>query len=737
MPCPEDSQSACPTHGEVVASVKTRPPATCVPIVHIVFPASHVGSATIQILATSSLTEVESILPEETMAIGDARRIIAFARCTDNSPPIASVRTMIPEEHPSMTTTLKHLESHQTPTSAHMWSGLSIAPAVQTIIVDCVAIVNPQLAPIIRDNAEMVVACPEDSQAACPTHSEMIASAKTRPPTSCVAIVYHMSPASQVWSATLQVLTTATLAEVEGIFHKETSSVSDWVAAVAPAFCTHDDPSVASVRTMVSEQHPSITTTLKHLKSYETPSTTNMPSGRSTAPTVQAIIVNGVPIVNPQLAAIIRNKLEVVMACPEDSQAASPSHCEVIPATIARPIAAGITIVHIVFPTGKVGAATVQVLTTTSLAKEESIFHEEARAICNRVVGAVASATCTYNKPTVASIRTMVPEKHTSITTSLEHLKSYESPSTTNMPSGRSAAPAMQAIIVNGVSIVNPQLAPIIGDKLEMVMARLEDSQAACPTHCEVIPAAITRPIAPSVTVVDIVLPASKIRSAAFQILTTTSLAKVERIFHKQTMAICDGIVADATATGTQDRPSVASVGTSVPQQHPSSTTTLKHLKSHKVPSSTLMLGCLTIAPAMQAIIVDCVSIVDPQLAPIIGDNAKPVMSSLEDSHAGRPTHSKVIASVETRPFATSVTIVHRMFPAGHVGFATIQVLASTPLAKVEHVLPEETMAISGGIAGLSSAACAHNSPSVTSVRTMVPEQHASMATTLKHLKSH
>merc|ERR1719424_1929475 len=115
-----------------------------------------------------------------------------------------------------------------------------------------------------------------------------------------------------------------------------------------------------------------------------------MPSGRSTAPAVQAIIVNGVPIVNPQLAAIIRNKLEVVMARPEDSQAAGPSHCEVIPATIARPIAAGITIVHIVFPTRKVRPATFQVLTTTSLAKVESIFHEEASAISNRIVGPMA-----------------------------------------------------------------------------------------------------------------------------------------------------------------------------------------------------------------------------------------------------------------------------------------------------------------------------------------------------------
>jgi hypothetical protein len=47
-------------------------------------------------------------------------------------------------------------------------------------------------------------------------------------------------------------------------------------------------------------------------------------------------------------------------------------------------------------------------------------------------------------------------------------------------------------------------------------------------------------------------------------------------------------------------------------------TTTLKHFEFHKVPSSTLMLGGLTIAPAMQAIVVDCVAIIDPQLATVI-----------------------------------------------------------------------------------------------------------------------
>jgi hypothetical protein len=65
------------------------------------------------------------------------------------------------------------------PATADVPSGLSIAPTVQTVIVDCVLVVNPQLAAIIGDNAEMVMSCPEDSQAACPTHSEVITSRET------------------------------------------------------------------------------------------------------------------------------------------------------------------------------------------------------------------------------------------------------------------------------------------------------------------------------------------------------------------------------------------------------------------------------------------------------------------------------------------------------------------------------------------------------------------------------
>jgi len=62
------------------------------------------------------------------------------------------------------------------------------------------------------------------------------------------------------------------------------------------------------------------------------------------------------------------------------------------------------------------------------------------------------------------------------MTTTLKHLNSHTMSPTTKMLDGLSIAPAMQAIIVNGIPFVDPQLAPIIGDDAESVLARLADS---------------------------------------------------------------------------------------------------------------------------------------------------------------------------------------------------------------------------------------------------------------------
>jgi hypothetical protein len=109
------------------------------------------GSAPIEVLATTSLTEVVDILSEKTSAISGngATGAATFATCTYDSPSIASVGTSVPEQHPSMATTLKELNSHNTPSCTNTPSGHSSAPTVQAIVVNCVSIVEPQLASII------------------------------------------------------------------------------------------------------------------------------------------------------------------------------------------------------------------------------------------------------------------------------------------------------------------------------------------------------------------------------------------------------------------------------------------------------------------------------------------------------------------------------------------------------------------------------------------------------------
>jgi hypothetical protein len=197
MPAPEDSHAASPAHSKVVASGKARPFASSVAIVHYLAPASHVR-LTSQSLAPAALTKVEHILHEETVTISDGIWDMASACCFDNSPSISRVGTSVPEQHPSMTPALKHFKSHEAPPCAQMPSSLTVAPSMQAVVVDGEPIVDPQLAPIIGDDAELVMSRLEDSQPTCPTNRKVIASGETRPSATSVAVVDSMPPTSHV-----------------------------------------------------------------------------------------------------------------------------------------------------------------------------------------------------------------------------------------------------------------------------------------------------------------------------------------------------------------------------------------------------------------------------------------------------------------------------------------------------------------------------------------------------------
>ena len=112
--------------------------------------------------------------------------------CANKTPSVSGVGTPVPEMDACMATTLKHFKSDKTPWSTKMPGGLAIAPAVQTVVVDRVAIVNPQFASIIRVNAEAVMAGPMHSDAACPTHSKVVTATETGPIAICVAVVHHL-----------------------------------------------------------------------------------------------------------------------------------------------------------------------------------------------------------------------------------------------------------------------------------------------------------------------------------------------------------------------------------------------------------------------------------------------------------------------------------------------------------------------------------------------------------------
>jgi hypothetical protein len=297
----------------VVASAETWPIATCVPIVYNRTPTSHVWLATFHIGASTTLTEIKGIFHKDTVAICGAIVTTSKATCSCYLPSISSVNTFVPEKHACMTAMLKHFQSHHAP-SPEAPRSLPITPPVQAIIVDRVPIIYPQLASIIRNNAEAVIAKPVECHTRCPSCSKVVTSRKTRPPAASVSVVHGVTPTSHVW-ATPQVRTTTAHSEIEGILPEQTSAISNaWDTWWVPAACTHDVPSISSVTSPVPEKHAGMTTMLEHLQAHKLPSPSEISGSLTIAPAMQAIVVDSVPTVNPQLASIIGNDAEAVMA---------------------------------------------------------------------------------------------------------------------------------------------------------------------------------------------------------------------------------------------------------------------------------------------------------------------------------------------------------------------------------------------------------------------------------------
>jgi hypothetical protein len=126
-----------------------------------------------------------------------------------------------------------------------------------------------------------------------------------------------------------------------------------------------------------------------------------------------------------------------------------------------------------------------------------------------------------------------------------------------------------------------------------------------------------------------------------------------------------------------------------VSKEHASMATMLKKFDSNQAPSSMNVPLCHTAAPTMQTIIVDAVTIVNPQFAAVVRDKLEVIPTASEDSHPGSPSHSEVIVPGKSRPSTACVPVVDNLLPSSHVGSATIQVWAPTTHTEVEGILPE------------------------------------------------
>jgi hypothetical protein len=258
-----------------------------------------------------------------------------------------------------MATMLEHFKPYQTPMRAKITSGLPVPPAMTTIIVDRIPVVDPKLTSIIRNNAPSVMTTPVDSHSSSPTHSKMVTSGEAWPPAPSIPVIYHMLPLSQLGPAIMQILAMTALSEVECIHHEEAMAVGN--AIRSNSTCTYHSPSICCVRSPVPEEHASVATMFEHFKPNKTPPMKMMSPGLSIAPAVQAVIVDCVSVVNPQLASIVRDNAESVMAPPEESHASGPTHSKMVTSGEAWPFATCVPVVHIMAPTSSAWPPTRQV----------------------------------------------------------------------------------------------------------------------------------------------------------------------------------------------------------------------------------------------------------------------------------------------------------------------------------------------------------------------------------------
>merc|ERR1719183_1939191 len=104
-------------------------------------------------------------------------------------------------------------------------------------------------------------------------------------------------------------------------------------------------------------------------------------------------------------------------------------------------------------------------------------------------------------------------------------------------------------------------------------------------------------------------------------------------------------------------------------------TTTFEHLRPHQPPATVHEPATLPTAPAMEAVVVDGVPVVDPQLGTIVGADHKRVPAPVVDANTASPAHGEVVGTFESRPFATCVAVVDVVSPPRHLRPPAMKIL--------------------------------------------------------------
>jgi len=138
---------------------------------------------------------------------------------------------------------------------------------------------------------------------------------EARPAATCVAVVDVVFPPLHVRPPVSKMWYTSALAEIVNSLPPQAVTVNRPCAtASASATGPHHFPAIASVRATITKQAPMMATTFEHLHPHHDPSCPDVPRGFAIPPAVEAIIVDGVPIVDPQLGSVVGIEREPVTA---------------------------------------------------------------------------------------------------------------------------------------------------------------------------------------------------------------------------------------------------------------------------------------------------------------------------------------------------------------------------------------------------------------------------------------